>query len=327
MDVRQLRCFVAVAEELHFGRAAARLHVAGPAVSQTIRSIENEFGLRLFERTNRRVELTDAGRLLLVEARAVIERFDAALAALTRLRSGDSGQVRIGAVAALPPRLVPELLARCASEEPGIDVVVTALRPGRIPHDALESDAEVVLVRGEVAEPGIESVVVAREPVGVALRFDHPLAGQPSITPAQLDGVPLISFARASDPVEHDRLFGHLAAAGLTQLRLVHESHLGAVEGSLRVVASGAGLSLKLQSEVEAFGSDDLVWRPLAQVELDVVISAAWRRDHSTPALERVLPLLIARADRGPTSPIFTSVSSGGSSMDPASQGRRTDID
>lgn len=294
VDVRQLRCFVAVAEELHFGRAAARLHIAGPAVSQTIRSIENELGLRLFERTNRRVELTHAGRLLLGEARAVLERFDDALVAMARLRSGESGQVLIGAVPALPPRLVPELLARCAGHAPGIEVVVTALRSGRDLHHALEDEADVVLVRGEVTEPGIESTVVTREPVGVALRPDHPLAVHPAIRSAQLDGVPLIAFPRASDAAEHDRLFGALATAGLTKPHLVHESHPGAVEGSLRLVASGAGLSLKLQSEVDAFGSAKIAWRPLADSRLEVVISAAWRPDRGTPALERVLPLLTA---------------------------------
>jgi LysR substrate binding domain-containing protein len=106
--------------------------------------------------------------------------------------------------------------------------------------------------------------------------------------------VPLISFPRASDPAEYDRLFRALAAAGLTGPQVVHESHPGAVEGSLRLVASGAGLSLKLRSEVEAFGSDEIAWRPLAPVELEVVIAAAWRPDRSSPALERVLPLLTA---------------------------------
>ena len=291
--MRQLRCFVAVAEELHFGRAAVRLHVAGPAVSQTIRSMENELGLILFERTNRRVALTDAGLVLLEEARAVIDRFEAALAAMTRLRSGEGGQLRVGAVPALPPELIPRLLARFAAEAPGVVVVVRALLSGRSAGEALAApDFDVVLVRGEVTVPGIGAIVVAREPVGVALPASHPLASSGAITAGDLNGIPLISFGRATDAVQYDHLFNTLAAAGLTDLRLVYESHAGAVEASLRLVERGVGLSLKLGSEVAAFANDDIVWRPFADVMLDVVVSAGWRLDRVTPALTRLLPLL-----------------------------------
>jgi DNA-binding transcriptional LysR family regulator len=293
MDVRQLRCFVAVAEELHFGRAAARLHVAGPAVSQTIRSLENELGLTLFERTNRRVALTDAGRVLLEEGQAVIDRFDAALAAMVRLRSGESGQVHIGAAPALPPELIPRLLARFAVDAPRVVVVVRAIPPGRGASDTLDAgDLDLVLLRGEISTPGVDAIVVAREPVGVALPASHPLASRPALTAADLNGVPVISFGRATDPAEYDHLFCTLAAAGLTDLRLAYESHAGAVEASLRLVEKGLGSSLKLASEVDAFASSGIVWRPLTGVALEVVISAAWRPGRTTPALARLLPLL-----------------------------------
>lgn len=293
VDVRQLRCFMAVAEELHFGRAAARLHVAGPAVSQTIRSMENELGLVLFDRTNRRVELTDAGRLLLEDARGVIDRFDGALAAMARLRTGEGVQVRVGAVPALPPRLIPRLLASFTADAPGVDVVVRALPSGRSAGEALHAtDFDLALVRGEVTATGIGTAVIAREPVGVAIPASHWLASNPAITATDLNGAPLISFARATDPVQYDHIFNTLAAAGLADLQLIHESHPGAVEASLRLVESGVGLSLKLRSEVDAFASVAVVWRPLVEVVLEVVVSAAWRLDRVTPALTRVLPLL-----------------------------------
>ncbi len=293
MEIRHLRCFIAVAEELHFGRAAARLHVAQPAVSQTIRGLEAELGLALFDRGNRRVVLTEAGRTLLDEARSTLSRFDDLVAAMGRIRAGEGAQVAIGAVPALPPELVPGLLARIAAAGPGPSAVIKAVPSGRNPADLLDSGAvDMVLVRGMVDAPGIVSVVVAREAVGVAMRVDHPLAGKPSVTPANLSGLPLVSFGRATDPREFDRLYNPLAAAGLSDLRLVHESHAGAIEASLRLVERGVGLSLKLASEVYSFASPTVTWRPLDHVQLDVVVSAAWRGDRLTPALRRLVRLV-----------------------------------
>lgn len=285
VDLRQLRCFVAVAEELHFGRAAARLHVAQPAVSQTIRALESELGLSLFDRA-RNVALTDAGRVLLDEARSTLSRFDDLVAAMGRVRSGQGANISIGAVPALPPELIPSLLARIAAAGPGPSTVVRAVPSGRQPADLLQGGAfDMVLVRGEVDAPGIDSVVVVREAIGVALPVAHPLAMQTSVAPAELSGVALISFGRTTDPAEFDRIYAPLSAAGLTDLRLMHEAHAGAVEASVRLVERGVGLSLKLASEVTSFGSPNVTWRPLDDVQLDVVVSAAWRFDRVTPAL------------------------------------------
>ncbi len=293
VELRHLRCFVAVAEELHFGRAAARLHVAQPAVSQTIRSLENELGLALFDRGNRSVSLTDAGRMLLDEARSTLSRFEDLVAVMGRLRGGQDGSLAIGAVPALPPELVPNLLARVAAAGPGPSVVVRAIPSGRSAAELLHGGAlDMVLVRGDVDAPGIGSVVAAREAVGVAVPVEHPLAGRLSVAPSDLSGVPLVSFARTTDPSEFERIYAPLAAAGLTDLRLAHESHEGAVDATLRLVERGVGLSLKLASEVKCFASSAVTWRPLDGVELEVAVSAAWRLDRVTPGLRWLIGVL-----------------------------------
>jgi DNA-binding transcriptional LysR family regulator len=297
VNLRQLRHFVAVAEELHFGRAAARLQIAGPAVSQTIRGLEDELGLVLFDRTNRRVELTAAGHVLLGEARAVLERAAAAQAVMANLKTGKAGRVRIGAVPALPPLVIPALLARCASRLPDVDVVISALPSGSSAVGSLASGVDIALIRGEPADPEIESVVVTREPVGVALPANHPLARRRAIKARALNGVPMIGFPRTSDPTQFDRVFSVLRDAGLTDLELVHESHPGAVDTSLRLVAEGTGVSLKLYSEVQAFAGGDITWRSLADVTVDVVISATWYRKRLSATARRVLPLLAVVAE------------------------------
>lgn len=293
MDIRHLRCFVAVAEELHFGRAAVRLHVAQPAVSQTIRGLEDELGVVLFDRAGRKVSLTAAGRVLLDEARATLARFDDLHATMDRARRGEGGTVVIGAVPALPPELIPRLLAKIAAAAGGPSAVVRAVPAGRSAGDLLDGGAlDMVLIRGVADEPGLGTEIVADEALGVALPVEHPLGEQPSVAPADLNGVPLISFAREGDPAEYDRIFTALAAAGLSDLRLLHESHPGAVEASLRLVERGIGVSLKLASEVSAFGTSGVTWRPLDGLKLVVTVSAAWRLDRITPALRRLVALL-----------------------------------
>lgn len=295
VEVRHLRCFVAVAEELHFGRAAARLHVAQPAVSQTVIGLERELGLVLFERSNRRVELTDAGRVLLGEARAVLDRFDGLAGLAGRLRSGVTGAVTIGVAPAMPPNLLTEILAVFRAAAPDVKVVAKAIGDTLDPLTGLSAGRfDLALVRGPVEKPGIASVVVATERVGVALPARHALAALEAVSARALVGQPLVAFPRGADPVQFDRIFAALAAAGLDRVGEIHESPPGAVEASLRLVAAGEAVSLKLRSEVDAFASPDVVWLPLVDVDLPVVVSAAWRLDVTSPATRRLVDALSA---------------------------------
>jgi DNA-binding transcriptional LysR family regulator len=292
VDVRHLRCFVVVAEELHFGRAAARLHIAQPAVSQTVIGLERELGLVLFERTNRRVELTDAGRSLLGEARGVLERFDGTLALAERLRSGAAGRVNVAVTPALPPNLLTELLAVFRAAAPDVKVVAKSVGDVPDPLSGLGGRFDLAILRGQAQAPGIASVVVVTEPVGVAVPASHRLASLESLSARSLSGEPLAAFPRAAAPAEFDRIFALLAAAGLEDVGEIHESPPGAVDASLRLVAAGEALSLKLRSEVDAFGSAGVVWVPFADVDLSVVVSAAWRFDVTSPATRRLIDAL-----------------------------------
>ena len=293
VDVRQLRCFVAVAEELHFGRAAARLHVAQPAVSQTVKAMEAELGVVLLERTNRRVVLTDAGRVLLDHARAVVAHLDAILAAMARVRAGEEGRITLAVAVGLPPNLLPALLERFRAELPGVVVVARPMPSAASVAEALDHHGiDLAVMRGLVREPGVSSVVIDREVVGIALPARHPLAGRAAVAPRDLAGEPFATFDRTADPALHDHIFGALMASGLDGAPVLHESAAGAVDASLRLVAAGAAVSLKLASEVEAFRSADVVWRPLEGVHLEVAVAAAWRPDRCSPALARLVSLL-----------------------------------
>ncbi len=282
-----------VAEELHFGRAADRLHIAQPAVSQTVKGLERELGLVLFERSNRRVELTDAGRVLLGEAKTVLDRFDGIGGLAERLRSGLTGRVTIGVPPAMPPNLLPELLAVFRVAAPDVRVVAKAASDARDPLASLVAGrVDFALLRGTVDAAGIAGVVLARESVGVALPRSHPLVASETVPVRALSGQPLAAFPRSADPAQFDRIFSALTAAGLGEVGEIHESPPGAVEGSLRLVAAGEAVSLKLASEVDAFGSTEVVWRPFEDVDLPVVVSAAWRLDVTSPATRRLMDAL-----------------------------------
>lgn len=294
VDVRQLRCFIAVAEELHFGRAAERLHVAQPAVSQTVKALERELGVTLLDRSNRRVTLTEAGSVLLVEAYAVLNRLDGATTVMNRLRDADSLRLTIGAVPALPPHLLPALLTRVQDELPDLTVSMRTLPPeSRLP-DVLDiaSGVSLALLRRAKRTAGIATRILAQEPVGLALPAAHPLSASAAVPPAAISGLPLVTFPPEADPEMHRKLFGTLAAAGFTGPSALYESASGAVDASLRLVANGNALSFKLASEVRSFGDPAVVWRPIEGLDITVSTYAAWRRDATLGPLGRLLRLL-----------------------------------
>ena len=284
---------MAVAEELHFGRAAERLHIAQPAVSQTVKAIEKQLGLVLLDRSNRRVRLTEAGALFLDESRAVLARLDDAMRAMARYREHEAGHFHIGVAAALPPDLVPRLVARIRDKYPELVVSVHPLPADPEVADLFDTGLDLVLVREPVRRGRrIAGRVVAREAIGVAVPSGHPLAALETITAAQLNGQPMASFARSADPALHDTMFAVLRAAGYTGPSVLHEAHSGAVDASLRLVATGGAISLKLASEVRTFGNPDVVWRPVTDAHLEVTVTAAWCPDRINGSRAEVLRLL-----------------------------------
>lgn len=298
MELRHLRAFLAVAEELHFGKAARRLHIAQPAVSQLVRGLEAELGVVLFERTSRRVTLTSAGQVLLGEARDLLARHEQVGERMGRIRAGVAGEVGVGIVPALPPDLLPGLLTAWRRRLPDVLVVARSLPSGLTATAALDrSDVEIALVRVEVSEPGVSAIAVAREPLGVALAASDPLAARPRLTAADLDGRAIATFPRTADPTEFDRLFGALRTRGLRSYT-THESAPGGVDASLRLVRSALAVSLKLESEVRALRDGDVVWRPLHDPAIDVVISATWRPDQLGPAGRQLVAVLHGQHDR-----------------------------
>jgi DNA-binding transcriptional LysR family regulator len=214
VEVRQLRCFVAVADELHFGRAAERLHVAQPAVSQQLGRLERELGVRLLERTSRRVALTGDGRRLLGEARAALAAVDRIRAVAADLSAGRAAVLRVGTTPGVGARL-SRAAAKLRAAVP--DLTLTLVDGTIAAHTAAlrAGELDIALVRGAAGARGLQAVEVWHDPLQVLLPAAHPAAAAPAVPVAALAELTLRLPDRASDPALRDTLLAVCRDAGV----------------------------------------------------------------------------------------------------------------
>ncbi|HVX45457.1 MAG TPA: LysR substrate-binding domain-containing protein [Mycobacteriales bacterium] len=211
MEIRQLQYFLAVAEELHFGRAAERLHIVQSAVSQQLRRLERELGVDLFERTTRTVRLTEAGRRLEPEARAVLAAVERARVAIEDLRTERHDTVRLGTSDGLGVRLNDILAA--FTERGGRLELVTAPTEERLKR-VRRGDLDATLIRGPAEDGDLEFLELWTDPLMVALPARHDLAVRESIDVADLAGLPLRIASRERNRALHDLVVESCRTAG-----------------------------------------------------------------------------------------------------------------
>jgi DNA-binding transcriptional LysR family regulator len=277
VDLRRLRYFVAVAEERHFGRAAQRLHISTPPLSQRIRELETEVGVALFVRTSRSVELTDAGAKLLGEARAVLaaaNRFEQMARGLTstvdELGFGFCHGSEGGAM---------KSLRRFRDEHAEVLVHPAAMTSVNIVDALGQGRLAVGIIRGRVGDPErIVSVPLARVPVDhVVVPLGHRLAGAEHVEAADLENEPVLVVDRADSPLAHDEITGYLAGLGVRPAWVTHGATQ--IERVFDMVAIGSGIGWlnTWQAERDA-GRVDVAIKPLAPVGLWDEFRVAWRQ-------------------------------------------------
>ncbi|GAB3826173.1 LysR family transcriptional regulator [Kribbella italica] len=215
MELRQLRYFVTVAEELHFGKAAERLAIVQPAVSQQVARLERELGLRLFDRSSRRVTLTGDGVRMLREARAVLAAADHAGTVAAELAAGQAGVFRIGTSPGLRDRL-ERGLATLRSASPGIEIQLTSRPPAQQLDAVRTGELDVAFVRGPVSSRGLRAVPLWEEPLSVLLPSTHRTDDQVKLV--DLTALPLRLPARTDDPALHDAIHQACRTAGFEPL-------------------------------------------------------------------------------------------------------------
>ncbi|WP_405506498.1 LysR family transcriptional regulator [Streptomyces purpurascens] len=285
--VRHLECFVAVAEESHFGRAAARLGMAQPPLSQRVQRLERHLGVRLFDRTSRQVTITEAGALLLPEAREVLARSEALMATARRIRDGETGLLR----AALPPDIsgdtVAALLAGFAGAgRAGVELELHELPTAQQLERFAAHELDVGLIHHPCDVSGLELGPVLRRELGVLLPRGAAAAGLDEVPLASLTGYDLILFPRTGAPAVYDDLLTTCARNGYTPPAVRHAQGASFVRG-LVLSAEAVSFSPRDAHSPGESGADPdeglrrgpaagVVWRPLTGAPLALRHSVAW---------------------------------------------------
>ena len=297
MDIEQLRSFLAVADELHFGRAAERLHVAQPPLSRTIKRLERELGTRLFDRNTRSVRLTSSGQALMDPAKEVLDALRRAEPAVRSADHGEVGTVRIAFAGVSTHRLVARLARVVRSQRPGIQLELSSqnfAQPAM--KRLLAGETDLALGRWDVVPAEISAQVVMPDSLVLAVPDTHPLAGARRLSIGQLVSEGFVSLPPHEGSVLPDRL-----------RRLAHANGFVAdvvqvapdTQTALALVSAEVGCHLTLASVAENVTDPHVVFIPLNEStpSLDVHLRAAWRRDDQNPALRAVLDELLTLND------------------------------
>ena len=285
----QLGCFVALAEELHFGRAAERLHMTQPPLSRQIQLLEETVGVRLFDRSNRVVRLTRAGEVFCEEARDILRRSTEAVLLAQRAEKGDGGSMILGFIAAAGYELVPKIIARLHGPSSRLDVVLHEMSSADQLEALMARTIDAGLIRNPIRHAGIENICIARDPFILALPESDPLCDREHIGIGDLDGRDCIMYSRTEGRYFYEMLSGRFHAERVSPR---YVQYLTQDHTILALVSTGIGMAL-VPSTARRLTFQGVVFR---EIELGEGICAelhlAWRTENRHPVLDRILDLM-----------------------------------
>ncbi|QIZ37617.1 LysR family transcriptional regulator [Saccharopolyspora sp. ASAGF58] len=287
----QLESFVAVAETLHFGRAAERLSMTQPPLTRRIQLLERELGVELFDRAGRTVRLTAAGRAFLADARRILGLSTQAALAVRRVPTGEVGTVALGFTASAAHSVLDAVVEAIHSHLPGVDLVLRERVSSTQLEELRSGELNLALVRPPVPV-GLSGHLLHREALLAAVPAGHQLADPArALHLHDLDGQPFVMYSPTEARYFHEVLVGVFRGAGIAP-RYVH--HLSQVHTILALVRAGLGLALVPQAAT-ALGLDGVVLRPVEGIAGEPVeLVAVWRANDENPALHAVRDIVIA---------------------------------
>lgn len=298
MDVTldQVRCFVAVAEELHFGRAAERLKMTQPPLSRQIQKLERMVGAQLLDRDNRRVALTAAGTAFLEDCYRLVTTLDEAVAHARRVEGGWAGTLHLGFTAVSAIGVLGPLLGMLGRELPSVEVILHERVTGGQVDGIRRGEIDLGLARPPFDTTVLSSRVVAREPLRAVVARDHPLASSRGpLGPEDFDGVPVIGYHPTTA-----RYFHEMTVRFLVNGHSRIEQHVQQVLTAVILVAAGQGVAF-VPASAAALGVEGVVFKALTDLggghpdsdpARPVELHAIWSRGALTPMLRQVLHLV-----------------------------------
>jgi DNA-binding transcriptional LysR family regulator len=287
MELRQLRSFVVLAEELHFRRAAERLAIAQPSLSQQLRRLEASLGVRLLERDRRRVALTPAGVALLEEARGVLAAADHAADAARAAAGGERGRLRLNLTRSLTGGVAGAIVEAFRERHPGVDLELDVGNSMLNAEGLREEAIDAAFVRTPVEGDGLAVLDLGREPMVCVLPTRHRLARRRTVRAEEVRGEPLVWWPRDHAPAPWREMLAELYGADEAHWPTVARAE-PEEERIVTAVAAGAGVSFIGLERSRSLRVPGAVYRRFAPPEPTMGIALAWRRGCELPALDRL---------------------------------------
>ncbi|HEY9890501.1 MAG TPA: LysR family transcriptional regulator [Candidatus Sericytochromatia bacterium] len=288
MELRHLRYFITVAEELHFGRAAQRLHIAQPPLSQQIRQLEEELGVVLFHRTKRSVQLTDAGQVFLEEAKQVLIQAAQAVQAAQRASRGEIGQLVVSFVSSAAYNVLPKILQAFRARFPEVNLALHELTTDKQLQGLRDGWIDVGFLRPPIEDDTLSLATIFQESLVVALPEIHPLSRQPQVPLKALINEFFILFPRPLGPKLYDQIVGLCQQAGFSP-NVVQEAIQ--MQTIVSLVAAEIGIAL-VPASVQNLQRRGVIYKAIQEATPKAEIAVIWRSNDLSLVLHQFLSVV-----------------------------------
>ncbi|MBD3885272.1 LysR family transcriptional regulator [Phormidium tenue FACHB-886] len=288
MELRHLRYFITVAEELHFGRAADRLHMAQPPLSQQIRQLEAELGFQLFHRTKRSVQLTEAGQVFLADCQKILRQLDQAVRTGQQASRGELGQLAIGFVSSAAYSVLPPILQTFRATLPQVRLELHELTTDQQLQWMQDGRIDLGFVRPPVEDEQFRLMTIFQEPLVVALPIAHPLVNQPQVSLAALASEAFILFPRPLAPGLYDQIISLCQQAKFSP-NVVQEAIQ--MQTIVSLVAAEIGIAI-VPVSLQNLQRTGVVYKSLLESTPQAAIALAWRTQDTSATAQRFLEVV-----------------------------------
>ncbi|MBD2436752.1 LysR family transcriptional regulator [Nostoc sp. FACHB-110] len=290
MELRHLRYFIAVAEELHFSKAAERLHIAQPPLSQQIQQLEAELDVELFQRkTKRQVQLTEAGQVFLQEAYQLLAQLERAIELTQRTGRGERGQLRIGFTSLVTYDVLPVILRRFREEFPEVELILQELTTSQQEQALRDRSIHIGFAHPPLEDTTLSQECIHQASLIVALPEIHPLAKQQSISVRSLANESFIMFPRHLGPGLYDQILNLFCQIANFNPKVTQEAIQ--MQTIIGLVSAGMGIAI-VASSLQNLQRSGVVYRPIEEVTPLIETAIIWQPDNITPVLDKFFQVI-----------------------------------